>query len=243
MRWIHIIAGLIALFAGAFAIYAPKGSKLHRRSGVVFALAMFTLTTSAVIMAGFLRPNQINAMAGTLTFYLVSTGWLAIRRTVTQARVLLIGFMLAALAGGLYAFSLGFQALASVKGNLGGIPAPPLFMFGVIGLAGALLDARLLWVGHIEGAQRILRHLWRMAFAMWIATASFFLGQPQIFPEPIRKSGLLVIPVLIVALFGIYWVARVTWMRRRAMKDILGRRASPTAGKFVQQAAVSITPS
>ena len=33
MKWIHIIAGLLALASGAVALYAPKGSTLHRKSG------------------------------------------------------------------------------------------------------------------------------------------------------------------------------------------------------------------
>ena len=36
------------------------------------------------------------------------------------------------------------------------------------------------------------------------------------FPEPIRKSGLLAIPVLIVAAFLLFWLVRVHWKRHRA---------------------------
>ena len=89
-------------------------------------------------------------------------------------------------------------------------------MFGIVGLLGGLLDARLLWAGGIQGAHRLARHLWRMCFAMWIATASFFLGQARFFPEPIRKSGLLAIPVLLVAGLMFYWlVARVPEAAKR----------------------------
>lgn len=225
MRTIHIAAGVLALLSGAVALYAPKGSLLHRRSGVVFAIAMLVMTSSAMISAGFLRPNKVNAIAGLVTFYLVSTGWLAMARSVEQARALLAGLMLVGLAGSAYAFSLGVEAMSSAKGLVDGIPAPPLFMFGVLGFFGGLGDARVLRAGNLAGAKRLVRHLWRMGFAMWIATASFFLGQAKLFPEPIRKSGLIFIPVLLVLLMLVYWVARVQIMRRRSMKDILGRRA------------------
>lgn len=225
MKWIHIIAGLLALASGAVALYAAKGSPLHRKSGMAFVIAMLVMTSTAVVMAAFLRPNRVNVIAGLLTFYLVCTALLTVRRPVEQMRGLVTGFMLLVLAGSAYAFTLGVEALNSPKGIVDQVPAPPIFMFAVVGLAGALLDARMLRAGSIQGAHRLARHLWRMSFAMWIATMSFFLGQAKFFPEPIRKSGMLAIPVVLVLVLLIYWLGRVLVMRRRPVRDILGRRA------------------
>lgn len=217
MRLVHITAGLVALLAGAVALYAVKGSKLHRKSGMIFVMAMLVMTSSAVVMAAFLRPHKVNLIAGVLTFYLVSTGLLTVRRSVEQARGLLTGLMLVALAGSAYAFSLGFEAVNSATGTVAGIPPQPLFMFGMVGLVGGLLDARVLWTRSIEGAHRIARHLWRMSFAMWVATASFFLGQAKLFPEPVRKIALLATPVVLVLVVMLYWLARVYLMRHRGL--------------------------
>ena len=214
MKFFHITAGLLALVFGAMALYAAKGSTLHRKSGMAFVVAMLVMTSSAVVMAALLRPNRVNVIAGVLTFYLVCTGMLTVWRPVAQVRKLTTGLMLLALAGSAYAFSLGLDALNSVDGKVAGIPPQPLFMFGAVGLLGGLLDARLLWAGSIQGAHRLARHLWRMCFAMWIATASFFLGQADLFPEPIRKSGVLAIPVLLVAGLMFYWLVRVFLKRR-----------------------------
>jgi uncharacterized membrane protein len=216
MRWIHILAGVVALLSGAAAMYAAKGGTLHRRSGLIFAIAMIVLTSSAVAIAGFLRPNPVNFVAGSLTFYLVCTGLLTVRRTVDQSRPMLTGFMALAFAGSVYAFLLAFEAMSSPGGTIDGIPPQPLFMFGTIGLIGSVSDARLLRARSIEGARRLGRHLWRMTFAMWIATASFFLGQAQFIPKPIRRIELLVIPVVVVLVFLVYWMARVRMKRRRA---------------------------
>ena len=205
---IHIIAAILALLAGAVALYASKGSPLHRRSGMVFGTAMLTMTSSAVIIAGFLRPHPVNVVAGLLTFYLVATGWLTVKRPLEQMRGMATGFMLIGLIGSAYAFSLGFEAMDS-GGKLGHIPPQPLFMFGLVGAIAALGDARMLWTGGIQGAQRLARHLWRMTFAMFIATGSGFLGQAKFFPEPIRKSGVLAIPVLLVLGMLVYWLIRV----------------------------------
>jgi len=220
----HIIAGLVAITAGAVALYAVKGSTLHRRSGMIFAIAMLTMTSSAVTMAAFLRPNVGNVIAGLLTFYLVSTGLLTMMRSVAQALALLTGLMFVGLTVGALAYTVGTDAVRNANGMLDGIPVQPIFAFGAIGILAALLDARMLWAGSIDGKHRLARHLWRMGLAMWIATASFFLGQPKVFPEPLRHAiGLRAIPVLLVLAVVLYWVGRVflkrhplaTWRTRK----------------------------
>lgn len=221
MREIHIAAGLLALLAGAIALWAAKGSPLHRHGGRLFVIAMIVMTVSAAVSAFFLRPHPFNGTAAVLTFYLVCTGMLTVTRPVAAVRGLTAGLALLALAAGLHAFNLGFAALASPKGHIGGIPAPPLFMFGIVGVLGAALDVRLLRAGRIAGHHRLARHLWRMTYALWIATMSFFLGQAKVFPEPVRKMALLGIPVLIVTVLFIYWLARVLIKRERAVSAVV----------------------
>jgi hypothetical protein len=216
MKFVHIIAGLLALVAGAIALYATKGSWLHRRSGLVFVAAMLVMSSLGAEMAAFgTKPNRVSVVAGVLTFYLVSTSLLAVRRTVDQARLLLTGSMLVALTISAFGFDVGIAGLNSAGGQVDGLPAQPLLMFSTVALLGALLDARLLWAGNIEGAHRLARHLWRMTFAMWIATTSFFFGQAKFFPAPLRKTALLAIPVVLVLALMFYWLARVLFFKRR----------------------------
>jgi hypothetical protein len=218
MRAIHIVAALLALVAGFLALYAAKGGTLHRKAGLVFAYAMMTMTGSAVIMAAFLRPNRGNVVAGLLTFTLVATSLITVRRTVAQSRHWVIGFKLVSVATGLYALGLGNLALHSPKGVIDHIPAAPILFFGVVALLAALGDARLLHAGVIEGRKRIARHLWRMTFALWVATASGFLGQAKFIPAPYRDFRLLAIPVLLVALTLVYWLVRTLWWRRSPVR-------------------------
>lgn len=215
MKLIHIVAGLLALIAGFIALFATKGSPMHRKAGTVFVGAMLVMASTGALMAVFIKPNPVNVMAGSMTFYLVSTAMLTVKRTVTQMRGLTIALMLAALSLSAWAFSLAFLALASPTGTIGHVPPQPLFMFAIAGLVGGLLDARMLWAGRIEGAHRLARHLWRMGFALWIATTSFFIGQPKVFPDFLRQNiGLRAIPVLIVSLVVLYWLARVLIKKR-----------------------------
>jgi len=216
MLTIHITAGLLALIAGAIALYASKGAPLHRRSGMLFAVAMLVMTSSATFMAVFMFPNRINLVAGTLTFYLVSTGVLAVRRSVEQTRALLLAFMLIAAMTGAYAFWLAQQAQFSPDGLIDSLPPAPLYMFGVVAALCVLGDARMLLTGVLQGKRRLARHLWRMGYAMWIATMSFFLGQAKVFPEPLRHAlGLRAIPVLLVLGVVAYWFVRVLFGRSK----------------------------
>jgi peptidoglycan/LPS O-acetylase OafA/YrhL len=66
--------------------------------------------------------------------------------------------------------------------------------------------------GGLRGASRLARHLWRMCFALFIAALSFFLGQSDEIPEPLRILPLLALPVLMVLVTMLYWLWRV---RRR----------------------------
>lgn len=84
-----------------------------------------------------------------------------------------------------------------------------LFIFGAIGLSASISDVRMIRSGAIRGARRLARHLWRMCFAFFIATGSFFLGQADEIPEPLRVTALLVILALAPLLLMLYWLWRL----------------------------------
>src|SRR5688572_9090152 len=119
MKLIHIVAGLLALMSGAIALFAAKGSPLHRKAGTVFVAAMLVMSSTGAMMAIFIKPNPVNVMAGSMTFYLVGTAWLTVKRRVDQMRGITTGFMFAALSLSAWAFSLAFRALASPDGMVG----------------------------------------------------------------------------------------------------------------------------
>jgi uncharacterized membrane protein len=215
MKMIHIIAGVLALVAGAIALYSAKGSPLHRKSGMLFVVAMLVMAGLGTVMAALMQTNRGTVAGGVLTLYLVTTSLLTVRRPLGQVRGWVTGLMLVALAASAFEFAFGFTALHSTNGTFDRIPAPAYFFFGTIGLLAALLDARMLAAGRIEGAHRLARHLWRMSFALWIAAMSFFIGQAKVFPEPLRNFKLLAIPVLAIFVTMIYWLVRVLRKARR----------------------------
>jgi uncharacterized membrane protein len=225
MKIIHIVAGLVALLAGFVALFASKGSPLHRRSGRVFAAAMLLMASSGALMALVVTPHAVNVVAGSMTCYLVASGWLTVKRRLDQMRALTRRMMFAAAVLTAAAAGLGVYALQT--GPIGGVPAGPIFLFAFVGLLATHGDLRLLRAGGIEGNARIARHLWRMTFALWIATSSFFLGQAKLFPEPVRTIALLAIPPLLVLAMLAYWLLR-TWRRGRQARR---ERAGAAFGK------------
>jgi uncharacterized membrane protein len=211
---IHYIAGLLALVAGFVALFSRKGGRLHRRSGRLFVAAMVVMLGLAAFMALFVVDKRANGVGALLTLYLVVTSLLTVTRRVEQVRALTAGLAAAAFALGAWGLLLAVQgAQAPAHGDTpqGGIVS------ALVGIGGAWGDVRLLARGSIEGARRLLRHLWRMTLALWIATASFFLGQAKVLPPPMQKFGLLSIPVLGVLLALVYWLVRVSRQKRRTV--------------------------
>ena len=205
---IHIIAGLIGLVSGAVALYARKGAKVHRKAGMIFVYAMLVVAITGTVM-GSLLSEMAAVLPGLLTFYLVLTSFLTVRRSVVPKFPWLeFGAMLVGLTVGIASISYGFVAE--------GQPTLLYIIFGAVALLGTLGDIQVLARG-IQGAQRIARHLWRMCVALFLGAISLFIGQSQVFPEPLRNSGLLPIPVLLVLLLMFYWLVRVSftqWYRR-----------------------------
>ena len=210
----HIFAGAMALISGSIAFYALKGGLIHRKSGLVFTVSMLIMAASGAGIAVF-KYELLNVVAGSLTFYLVATAFLTVRRPKTAARsydisFMILGFLIA--AGGIY---VGIDAINNGDGTSRGSSEKGAVIFGSIALIGAVLDAKMLFFGGVIGKHRLLRHLWRMGFSLFLAAASFFLGQSQVIPEAMRHMGVLVGPVLIVILLMFYWIIRIQFFQLR----------------------------
>ena len=106
----HIIGRLIGLTCGAVALSSSKGGRLHRKSGTVFVYAMLVMSASGALMAARM-PEPISVLAGMLTFYLVITALLTVRRPASGFRWMEAGAMLFALTIVIAAIAVGLGAL------------------------------------------------------------------------------------------------------------------------------------
>jgi hypothetical protein len=220
MRSIHIVAGLIGISSGAVALIALKGASLHRLSGTIFVYSMLVMSAAGALLAFAHQPGGPgNVVAGTLTFYLVVTALLTVRRP-SQARPLDVAAMIMGATIGVSSIAHGvFQADDLTKP--GGYPAPFYFVLGAIALLLTRQDYKMFVSGGPLGTLRLTRHLRRMTGAMLIATGSFFVGQPGVFAgSPLEPIGFRIIPVLLVIAAMVYWGVR---MARRPMITVPGR--------------------
>lgn len=220
MYVVHILAGGLGLLSGYVALFTAKGAPLHRRAGTGFVYTMLTMCGAGVAIAAVrgVAP-ELNVPAGLLTAYLVITSLWTVRPRAAASRWPDVSAMLVATAVGAVVLTFGVEAVAN-GGKRNGLPAFPFFMFGIVGLLGSAGDLRLLRSGPLHGASRLARHLWRMSFALFIAAMSFFIGQANVIPEPVRVPGLLALPVVAVPLVMLYWLWRVRF--RRSLRRIGG---------------------
>ena len=203
---LHILGGSIGLLSGTFAIAVRKGGRLHRASGNVFTIAMLTLASSGFCLA-ILKSQTGNIIGSVLTFYMISTAWLAGRRRDTGP--LDWGALLVGIGGATAMLTLAIHSVLNPAGADPNAPAAMAFFMAAILLLAVSGDIRMLLRGPYSNRQRITRHLWRMLFGLFIATGSFFLGQQQVFPAFLRGSILLTVLAVLPFPVMIYWLVRV----------------------------------
>lgn len=218
--FIHVLAGSLALISGYIALYSTKGAPLHRRAGRVFVSAMIPMTIFGgwMAIAGANEWTSVNVSAATVTLYLVVTSLTTVRPFTRGGRWLHVLGLVVASTVSVVDFTFAFEAISN-GGKRNGVPAFPFVMFGVAALLGSIGDLRILRSGPLAGARRLTRHLWRMTFALLVAAMSFFLGQADEIPEPIRIMPLLALPVVAVLVTLLYWMWRVR--RKRAVRSMV----------------------
>jgi hypothetical protein len=229
LRWAHISMGLVGILSGAAALTFRKGSRAHEMVGHVFFVSMLIMASMGATLAMTYSPNRGNVMGGGLTFYMVATAWATVRRKPGETGRMEIALALlgAAVAGAGYTF--GTMAALSPTNTLDKYPPPLYFIFGSVALLLVAFDVRMIARGGVAGATRLTRHLLRMCLAMFMATASLFLGQPKVFPMAVRHSGLLPVPVVLVVVALVYSLIRIRlWPRVQRMRTARATGATRT---------------
>ena len=232
----HISCGVIAILSAVVALCARKGSRVHRAAGSVFVVAMLIGASSAGWLGYHAEPQDFgDVVAGVLTVYLVSTAWVAAKRSDNETGLFEISAFLIVAAGAAASYIQTSAAVANGTALLGGVPG---YIFaGVAGLA-ALLDLSVILRGGLAGRQRIARHLWRMLLGLFIAVGSFFPGQLHLFPQSVQTFEpviVLFIPAFTIFALMFFWLARVLltgWMRARHSKLAANARSDhPTPAR------------
>jgi hypothetical protein len=219
---VHISAGVVGILSGTAAMSFRKGSPRHALAGKVFVIAMMTMSSSAVYLA--LTKHQMgNVLGGTFALYLVTTAWLTARRGDGETSLFDWGALLIPLLVGIGLWISGLQVVYGHARSTNGIPVGMHFFMGSVMLLAAAGDIRMLVRGGVFGAKRIVRHLWRMCFGLFVATGSFFLGQQQVFPAWLRKTNVLFVPALLPLVLLIFWLFRVWFTSTYRKKPLVAQ--------------------
>ena len=72
----------------------------------------------------------------------------------------------------------------------------------------------------ISGTQRTARHLWRMCFALFVASASVFLARAHLFPAVLQKTGALVLLSFLPLILMVFWLIRIRIAKASTRKTI-----------------------
>jgi hypothetical protein len=219
--FIHIFAGSVAIIAGAVAVFTAKGADTHRRSGMWFVVAMLVMGISA-IGVGFVRDNARAGVGGLIAGYFVVTSLATVRPI---GRKLDIAMLVLAVSLVVHAVIGVAPVLAAGKLIIDGVPIPMILLLASVTLTGAIGDVRVLRGRELSGPQRIARHLWRMCWAFWIATGSFFLGQMDEFPSWLQSFWGMMIPAMFPLAVMVYWLWRVRLRKLMSGLTLAAQRA------------------
>jgi len=208
----HICGGTLGVLSGTVAIFLRKGSRRHAVAGQIFVISMLALGASGAYMA-IMKWQPGNILGGIFACYLVATSWIAAKRKQASTGIFDWGALLLVFALTVVELTLGIEAAISPTGIKYGYPPGPYFFIGSVALIAATEDIRMLVRHGISGTQRIARHLWRMCFAFFIASASIFLARAHIFPAFVRGTGALYLLSFFPLILMIFWLIRIRFAR------------------------------
>jgi hypothetical protein len=194
----HIVVGTVVLASFWTAALAAKGSRVHRRGGRTYAVAMVALLaltllmTVGMVLSGDPRRAMFNVYVTLISVVSVWIAWSSIAFKGDIRRYL--GWPYKALCGVLFAY--GLFVLSLVPRMPEPARAALVFAFAVLGLSIASAMAWRLWKRDDSPRWWLAEHLTGMGINFAATHASFsILAGGSIFPvlqEPWVRTGILV---------------------------------------------------
>ena len=234
---VHMTGGVVGMLSGAAALIFRKGSPRHVLAGKIFVASMLIMSAGATYLA-VVKHQTSNIGGGIFTFYLIVTAWLTARRSDGEtSRFDWLG-LLVPLTLGLLTWMNGIRLVRMGASSQDGVPVGMTFFTGTVMLLAAAGDVRMLLRGGVADAKRIVRHLWRMCFGLFIAAGSFFMGPDnrpqrllsamgigQHLPTAIFSMGLYLVLTVLPLILLVFWVFRV-WLSKAYRGKVVSSRPS-----------------
>jgi hypothetical protein len=204
---IHTPAGTIVLVTAVVAMFAKKGSALHRKAGSCFTVSMMVMLVSG-IAAAYLKNSIDDMMLGAIVMYAVFTAWLTVHHKKNETGLLevtaliwVVGFAITS-----FAISMGWQEVAAPFAYL---------IWGGLALLYALGDIRNLYHSGLSGTQRIIRHVSRIGFSIVWAALAFTDKIVKMMGTNIKSMQgeqlllIMGIPTMLILITILYWITRI----------------------------------
>lgn len=209
---IHTPAGTLVLVTAVFAMFAKKGSTLHRKAGSCFTASTMVMLASA-IAAAYLKNSIDDMMLGVIVMYTVYTAWLTAHHKKNETSLLevaaliwVVGFTITA-----FAISTGWEEVETPFAYL---------ICGGFGTLCALGDIRNLYQLGLSGTHRIIRHVWRVGFSLvWAALALTdkivkMMGTDITSMQGEQLLFIVATPTLIILISILYWITKILFFSR-----------------------------
>ena len=203
LRWIHIIAGSLALLTGPIAMMNQDGGKLHRRTGKIYFISMLVIFVTSIVLS-VVRENWFLFMVGIFSCYLVTTAYraLALKMLHKGQKAALLDWVILVISGlaGLGLLGTGLWTWLINKNSFGIVP----MVFGYIMTSGVMQDYKRFTIPPTEKNHWLLKHITGM-MGGYIATLTAFLVQ-NVHTNPSFLAWLL--PTIVIAPLIAYTVRK-----------------------------------
>ncbi len=202
LKWMHIIAGSLALLAGPIAMVNQNGGQVHRISGRIYYWSMIVICLTTLVLSIY-RANWLLLMIGAFTAYLVLSAYraLALKNLHKGQKAEQVDWIIL-IASGISAAALIITGgyLLYYGNSFGFVP----LTFGFVMSSGVKQDYKRFTVPPTEKNHWLLKHITGM-MGGYIATITAFLVQ-NIHVDPAFVVWLA--PSLIIAPFISYTVRK-----------------------------------
>lgn len=210
---IHAPAGTLVLVTAVVAMFANKGSALHRKAGSCFTLSMMVMLVSG-IAAAYLKDSIDDMMLGAIVLYTVFTAWLTAHHKKNETGLLEVIALIWVVGFAITAFSI------STGWREADVPPLAYLIWGGFSILCALGDIRNLYQSGLTGAQRIIRHVWRVGFSLVWAALAFtdkilkMLGANLNSMQEDQLLLIVAIPTMLILITILYWITKILFFSR-----------------------------
>ena len=210
---IHTPAGTIGLIAAIVALFARKGSALHRKAGTYFTISMLIMLISGFV-AALLKDSTDDMFLSAVVIYTVFTAWLTMHYRKNESgfleHVALIWIVVIAIAA--FFINTGWR----------GVNAPNAYLFWAgFAVLCAIGDIRNLYRSGLSSTQRVIRHVWRVGFSLIWAALAFTDKIVKILGSNVKELPeeqllyIVALPTMLILVVILYWILNILFFSRK----------------------------